>query len=143
VLDPEIIDSRLKKLERCVQKLKLAATVNKENFLVDEDLQDRVERNFHMAIECCLDIGNHIIAALGFRTPQSYGDVLRVLGEEKILPKEFSEALAQMVGFRNILVHDYLEIDLDKVYKNLQQLGDFDRFAKHISEFMEKEIKEQ
>lgn len=139
MLDLEIINSRLKKLEKCVQKLKLAAAVNKEKFLADEDLQDRVERNFHIAIECCLDIGNHIIAASGFRAPKNYGDVFKVLGEEKILPKEFSETLGELAGFRNILVHDYLEIDLDKVYENLQELEDFDRFAKHTSEFLEKE----
>ncbi|MDI6689769.1 MAG: DUF86 domain-containing protein [Actinomycetota bacterium] len=139
MLNLEIVNSRLKRLEKCVQRLKSVAMVDKERFLGDEDLQDKAERNFHIAIECCLDIGNHIISALGFRAPKNYGDIFKVLGEEKILPEEFSKTLGKMAGFRNILVHDYLEIDLGEVYKNLQKLEDFIVFVQYILEFIEKE----
>lgn len=140
MLDHKVISSRLKKLEKCVQKLRTVATVDKKKFLKDEDLQDKAERNLHIAIECCLDIGNHIISALGFRTPKDYEDIFQILGEEKIIPREFSQSLRGIGGFRNILVHDYLDVDLSKVYDHLQKLKDFNRFAQYISEFAQKEI---
>jgi len=44
-----------------------------------------------------------------------------------------------MVGFRNILVHDYLEIETAQVYDILQKrLPDFDDYARAIVEFLEK-----
>jgi len=40
--------------------------------------------------------------------------------------------MKMVVGFRNILVHDYLEIDNKIVYLSLQHLDDFGEFAKHV-----------
>lgn len=44
--------------------------------------------------------------------------------------------LAPIAGFRNILVHEYLAVDWDEVYENLQQLGDLHQFAEHIREWL-------
>lgn len=45
-----------------------------------------------------------------------------------------------MAGFRNILVHQYLEIDEGEVYRNLQ-LGpdDFETFVDHVLAFLQRE----
>jgi len=69
VLDAEVVKTRLEKLDKFVRKLRSFQKLSKEQFLEDEDAQSLVERNFHLAIECCLDIGNHIISSLGFGTP--------------------------------------------------------------------------
>jgi uncharacterized protein YutE (UPF0331/DUF86 family) len=138
VLDAEIVKTRLEKLDKFVRKLRNFQKLSKEQFLADEDVQSLVERNFHLAIECCLDIGNHIIASLGFGTPGQYTDVLKILGKEHVLPREFAEKLEGLAGFRNILVHDYLDIDPGKVYDNLQNLDDLTEFAGHIAKFLEK-----
>lgn len=137
-LDAEIIKTRLEKLDKLVQKLRSFQKLDEKQFLADEDAQSLVERNFHLAIECCLDIGNHIVASLGFGTPSQYADVFKILGKEHLLPKEFAGKLEKMAGFRNILVHDYLDIDAEKVYENLQNLDDFTEFAQHIAQFLEK-----
>ena len=42
-----------------------------------------------------------------------------------------------MAGFRNLLVHEYMQIDLDRVYDLLQNhLGDFRTFVYCIGEFL-------
>ncbi len=57
-----------------------------------------------------------------------------------MLEPRFADGFAGIYGLRNILVHDYLEIDYCKLVKNLNtRLGDFERFAKEVAAFLQKE----
>jgi len=48
-----------------------------------------------------------------------------------------SAKLIAMAGFRNILVHEYLEIDRRRVYEVLRKdLADFDRFINAVSKLL-------
>ena len=51
------------------------------------------------------------------------------MGELGVLPPNFARSLAPNAGFRNILVHEYLSVDWDYVYDNLQNLDDLERFG--------------
>ena len=113
--------------------------VNREDKLRrDYDMLSIAERNLQIAIQICLDVGNHIISALGLREPESYGDIFTILSEAGILPKEFAEKIRVMAGLRNILVHEYLIIEPAQIYKHLQQVNDFLDYARYIIEYMEK-----
>ena len=74
-------------------------------------MQRIVERTLHLAIEACMDIADHIVADRRLRVPETGAETFEVLGEAKMLPLGLAEALAKMVGFRNILVHDYAKLD--------------------------------
>ena len=66
----------------------------------------------------------------------NYTDDIVRLGAAGILPKQFSEKIKPMAGFRNILVHEYTEIDLREVYRVLQEnLSDFETFGKYIEAY--------
>ena len=81
-----------------------------------------------------------IISSQGLRKPETYKEVIEILGEEGILPVRFAERFAEAAKFRNILVHMYAEVDVEMVYEILQNnLGDFDEFAKYIARYLEKE----
>ncbi len=138
VISKEIIDSRLKRLESCQRRLGELAKQGLNEFLGDEVSIDLAERNLQIGIQCLLDIGNHIIAERGFQLPESNEDIFRILGKHGVIPKDFASKIEGMAGFRNILVHDYLEIDPKKVYQNLlNALKDFDEFARYIVGYIE------
>lgn len=83
-----------------------------------------------------------IISAERLEKPESYREVIELLGKNNILPREFSEKFAPAAGFRNILVHGYAEVDVEKLYEFLQNnLEDFDEFSKHVAKYLEKSIK--
>ena len=65
--------------------------------------------------------------------PDEAENVFAVLGREDVIERDLARRMVGMVRFRNILVHDYLDIDSQIVYHNLtDELGDFDRFAQTI-----------
>lgn len=138
VVDREMVERRLRKLEEYVSFLRELQKVSFDEFLSEHMIQASVERDLQLVIECVLDIGNHIIAAMGYREPARYQDVILILGEEGVLPQDFVQRFALVAGFRNILVHDYLELDKEMVYEKLQTgLEDFEEFAKYIASFLE------
>ena len=53
-----------------------------------------------------------------------------------MLPPDFAAHLAPLAGFRNILVHEYLEVDWQEVYRNLQQISDLSKFAELVREWL-------
>lgn len=77
-----------------------------------------------------MDIGNHLIADRGYRKPTTYGEIPKILAEEGVIGQDLADRMTGMAAFRNILVHDYLELDLAKIYRLIQErLGDLDELA--------------
>jgi uncharacterized protein YutE (UPF0331/DUF86 family) len=105
-----------------------------DEYLDDDNIQTIVERKLQLAIQVCMDVANYLIGQLGIAAPEVPENVFQALGRESIIDKELAAHMAGMVRFRNILVHDYLEIDASIVYRNLsQELSDFDEFARQIA----------
>jgi uncharacterized protein YutE (UPF0331/DUF86 family) len=118
--DREMICRRLHALEAYTSELeRLASTLSRTDFDGAVGTQWMVEHGLQLAIECMLDIGNHLIASKGLGSPQSYREVIEVLGQRGILPPDFVERIRGMSGFRNILVHDYLAVDVAIVWNML------------------------
>jgi uncharacterized protein YutE (UPF0331/DUF86 family) len=107
---------------------------NKPRSEFDKDpfLRDIVERNLEIAAQCCIDISNRIISLEKAKKPQDYYEAFMRLGELNVLPEEFARNFAPIAGFRNILVHEYLGVDWDEVYKNLQETDELVRFAELV-----------
>ena len=95
------------------------------------------ERFLQLACEACIDIAELVIIDQRFPTPTTAKEAIQILGEKNILDKTFTESLSRIAGFRNILVHDYIKIDYEKVADKLNnRLEDFNTFAKQIAQFL-------
>lgn len=126
---------KLNFMQRCVDYLKSVDPEN-EDLEINYEKRSAVERNFQLAIECAIDIGEIIISKEGFERPEDYRSVFRILGRHEIIPKEFAEEFAFAAGFRNILVHIYEEVDIDILRKLLaENLKDFEIFSFYAAEY--------
>jgi uncharacterized protein YutE (UPF0331/DUF86 family) len=123
------LSARLGRLEPLKSK-------SKAEFDADPYLRDIAERNLEVAAQCVLDISHRLISLAGASRPRDYYESILRLGELGVLPPEFAAHLAPLAGFRNILVHEYLEVDWREVYRNLQQLDDLARFADGVRQWL-------
>ncbi len=138
-IDETVINARINKIQEYLKILKELKLENREKFLTDYRIHGLAERYLHLTIECVLDIGNHLISRLEYEKPETYQEIILILGKYSIIPKEFSEKIAKMAGFRNILIHNYLEINGKLVFEHLQSsLSDFEEFNKYIVEYIKK-----
>jgi uncharacterized protein YutE (UPF0331/DUF86 family) len=117
------VRARLENLRRNVARLEAARerAVDEALFQSDADLVDIVERNFHLAIEALIDLAAHAAASRGLTRPETSAALFESLAEAGALPSEQASAARQWVGFRNILVHQYAEIDRAIVFRTLQR----------------------
>lgn len=141
MLDIYRIRTRIQEIRKRVLELERSYKgIPKEKFIKDAKLTAAAERNLQVAIQACLDIANHIVAALGLERPvEETAEVFNALGNEKVIPESFVDTMKKMTGYRNILVHGYLIVNPHKTYGYIQDnLGDFSIFSKHIEKFIEK-----
>ena len=89
--------------------------------------------NLQRACEVTIDIAMYIISTRKLGIPQTKKEAFVKLEEHNIIPKELSTKLQKMIGFRNIAVHDYKQIDEDILSDVIENhLDDLITFAKII-----------
>ncbi len=136
--EKEKISRKLRAMKKYVDFLKEYRSTATEELEKNDLLKAAIERNFQLAIESALDIGEIIISNRDFEKPEDYRDIILILGKQGVLPEDFSKRFAKAAGFRNILVHMYEEVDSGKLHDYLQKnLDDFGEYAKCIARYLE------
>ncbi|HJV13970.1 MAG TPA: DUF86 domain-containing protein [Propionibacteriaceae bacterium] len=92
-----------------------------------------VKYTFITAIEACIDVAQHICAAEGWGPPHDNGDALALLGEHKVIDMELASRMRRAVGFRNVLVHEYVDVDDGIVLTRLKDHSDLDQFTRQVA----------
>jgi uncharacterized protein YutE (UPF0331/DUF86 family) len=95
-----------------------------------------VKYTFITAIEACVDVAQHICAAEGWGPPADNGAAVRLLGEHGVLTPALARSARQAVGFRNVLVPDYIRVNDDIVIDRLRALGDLEDFVSQVAAFV-------
>ncbi len=132
VVDPEALRSRLRRPDRCVRVLRTLGSAPLARFTAEEALRDRAERNLQVAIQACLDVASHLVSSLGWGDPASYEDALVLAGRNLGLEPAFLDGFRKFAGLRNLLVHDDLSIDPERLHGALGRVGDFEVFARAV-----------
>lgn len=132
-----LIAEKLSKLKEYIGYLRTLRDAPLKAFEDDFKTRGAAERYLHLAIESVVDVGNEIISALQLRRPEQYRDIPSILAESGIIPKNFVEEITKMIGFRNLLVHDYGIIDRTLEHEFLQtRLSDFEAYMRHIAKWI-------
>ncbi len=133
-MDREVIAQKLESLRRCLQRVVDKCPPDAATLSRDPDLQDIVAINLTRAVQLCVDIGAHLIAGMQVPPPDTMGQTFDALAAGGAIPEKLAGQLKKAVGFRNIAVHNYEEIDWAIVHAIARnQIGDFTEFARVIS----------
>ncbi len=133
----EVIRKRVQKLDEYLEILRAMQKYSVEEFLENPEHYGSAERFLQLAIEATIDIGSHIVSDLGLGQVNWYSDIAAILAEKNYISIDLREKWVRMIGFRNILVHDYLQVDLRIVYDVLQnRLTDLDKLKESFTNFL-------
>ncbi len=91
-----------------------------------------VKYSFVTAIEACVDVALHLIASERWGRPSTNAGALRLLAEHGVIDAGLADRLANAVGFRNVLVHRYTDVDDRRVIAALADLDDLRDFVTAI-----------
>ncbi|MFB6262335.1 MAG: DUF86 domain-containing protein [Bradymonadaceae bacterium] len=125
-------------MREVVRTLRELAELDRGDFVDARHDRWAAERGLQLAAESTLDIGSHILVSHLNETPDTYDSIVDGLAERNVIDDELGERMSGLGRFRNILVHDYLEVDAERLYDFLtNRLDDFLRYADQIEAFVD------
>ena len=137
MLNPEVIKERLKEMDENLKILSELKGLPLEEFQSNVKTIKLAERCLEISIQCLIDICHYVIAANNWPRAKDNQGAISSLGQNGVIPLEFSQRILPMGGLRNILVHEYLKVDPQRIYEYLQRTGDFRKFQEHILSYLE------
>jgi uncharacterized protein YutE (UPF0331/DUF86 family) len=131
MVDAEIVARRLLVLNDAIQQLSSRAnSIDPQRLQSDPLLRAATERWLQVAIEVCVDLAYHLIADRGWKPADSARSAFGRLSEHGVLPAELARDLALAAGLRNVLVHEYTDLDLAIVSRSVHHgLDELRRFG--------------
>ncbi|WP_332846400.1 type VII toxin-antitoxin system HepT family RNase toxin [Pseudomonas lactucae] len=129
----DVLINKAASIERCVARAREEYEKDPASFATDFTRQDAAILNIQRACEAALDMGQHLIRRERLGIPQSARDVFELLAQNGWVSASLLTNLKNMVGFRNIAVHEYQTLQLPITVAIItQHLGDFLAFSSHI-----------
>ena len=131
-LDRERILAKIDQLDAYVAELK---GIVPESFAEYQRVEKKraCERLLQVSIAVVIDICNLLVSGLRLGLPAEEEDLFRKLLSAGIVDEEMRDSLREMRGFRNILVHEYAQVDDRLIYEAVKtKLEDFTLFRRDI-----------
>ena len=128
----DVLIAKQQSLERCLARVRRAwEQPSTLPFKRDYDRQDIIAINLQRACEQALDMANHVVAARKLGWPRTSAESFDLLEKAGLVTAATAGRMKAMVGLRNVLVHQYQDLDLDivtsAVREHLSDLSDFAR----------------
>lgn len=133
------IAEKLRYLTDALTKLEPFRRLSEDEYQSDNRNQYSVERLFQTVLEATLDVARLIIIDQQLTKPTEARSEFAILADSGVLPVELAERLTNAKKFRNVLVHDYVSVDPEKVRQHLQHdIDDLKSFAQTVAAYLQK-----
>lgn len=138
VLRKRAIRERLAKLEEVTSRLASLAGLPADHLRADYRNQWLAERGLELGAQAILDIGNHVLAGAFGAAASTYARIIDDLGAHGVLSADLVARLRGLAGFRNVLTHGYLAVDVDLVFDALRHSErDFSDFQRELDAWLD------
>lgn len=131
------IKEKLASSKKYLEALKAIQETPKSEFLENLSVQLQAERLFEILTLVMLDICTHIVANSTELPPESYSDCIVTLAKLNVISSDNSEKFVRIIKMRNIIVHQYGQVDLELLHKGIQMLDkDFLTFKEEVIKWL-------
>jgi uncharacterized protein YutE (UPF0331/DUF86 family) len=137
MIDKEKIESLFNELDKYLKELSELSSLPVSEYLNNSRNVYSGRYLLQIAVETCINIGNHIISRQELGVPKEYADTFRILQSNDIISQQLLETLVLMTRFRNRVVHLYWDID-DKLVLEIikNNYKDFTRFRTAVLKYL-------
>ncbi|MGL6280827.1 MAG: type VII toxin-antitoxin system HepT family RNase toxin [Microcoleaceae cyanobacterium] len=138
-IESAIVLTRLGFIGKNLQKLKRFENITLTEYLDDSDLQTISERFLQVIIQASIDINKHLLTQ-GYQISSiTYKESFQQLGDYEILPRKLAEELSSAASLRNVLAHQYLDIDHTQLFTYIQKvLLLYPLYVQKITQYLDK-----
>lgn len=139
MVDIDLVRRKLSRLNMYLEKLMPIARKSFPEYKDDAYLKFSAERLIQLIVECATDINSHVVVETSNRPPEDYTVSFIKAAEAGLISSQLAQKLKGSGGMRNILVHEYLEVDDEKVFSIIPvAVSDYKEYIKQVDEFVDK-----
>ena len=132
---PDVVLNKIQTIEKCLKRIREEYVGFEDSFEENYTKQDSVILNLERASQASIDIATHIVKTRNLGLPNTSRELFSMLLDAGIISEDICKQMQGMVGFRNIAVHDYQNLNIEIVVAIVQKhLGDFEGFVREIFE---------
>lgn len=118
-------------------KLRELAKLSRDEYLGDYTKFYTGQRIIEKIVGAAIDINIAVIVLKGEKIPDTYYDSFLVAGRLGVFPSAFAEKIADSARLRNKIIHEYEDIDEQKIYDSLREaIIQYTKYVKYIQEFL-------
>ncbi len=133
-MDKDVVGAKLETLRRCIRRIEEKTPATPEALSHDYDLQDIICINLERAVQVSVDLAAHVTADRDLPAPTTMAESFEQLARLGLISADLALRLRKAVGFRNVAVHAYQQINWAMVYSIVTtRLDDFRDFAKAVA----------
>lgn len=136
--NPDVLRRKLLSIEQAVSRLRSFGPVDVRALETDGKLEWSVERGLQVAAEALFDAGSHVLAGAFQEVADEYRQIPRRLVARGVLSPDTAARLEGLAGFRDVLVHEYASIHLDRVVEAMGRLDDLLAFVRDVQGWVER-----
>ncbi|MBI3260913.1 DUF86 domain-containing protein [Candidatus Berkelbacteria bacterium] len=138
MIDKLLVQRKLDQMGKYLDDLRTVAQKPKTEF-TGSPIHYEAERLIELIVGNALDINFHLIKVLDLPVPKQYKDSFITLGKANVLSPEFSQKIADSAGLRNLLVHQYDDVDIERLYDGLAAgIEDYEQYMKTLANYIAK-----
>lgn len=135
-LDPDTIHDKLRLMEQTLGHLHDLGTVDRVRLTDDPVVRAAVERWVTVLVDLAVSVNLHVVAARLGRSAPDYATSFHMAAEAGAIEQDLAVRLAPSAGARNVLVHEYVAIDLDKLVTAVERTRtDYPEFVRQVAAF--------
>lgn len=136
-LDADVVHARLRLMRELLDDLEEVGEVTPERLERERLTRRAVERILGQLVDLAVSVNGHAAAALLDRGPSDYRNSFRLAAEAGVVPEDLARDLAPSAGLRNVLIHEYTAIDLDRVAQSVPvYLAGYRRYVSEVARFL-------
>jgi uncharacterized protein YutE (UPF0331/DUF86 family) len=136
-LHPDLVRARLEEITRVVAELAKYRGTGADALRCDLSLRWIIERGIMAGAGLVFDVADHLLAAVFSEYPDSYEASLVALRDHGVISSELYAAIRGLGHVRNLLAHDYVEVDVDLLARHLDEaLGFFPAFCRELAAWL-------
>jgi len=121
MVDKILFLKKLNSLDYHISRARKFRNLSYEEFQSNEDAKDIVAHNLFVAIQLLIDLMTHIISDEQLGEIAFISDGAEIMHREKIISQEEKEKLIQIIGFRNIIAHQYADVSTEVLDRIMTQ----------------------
>lgn len=95
----------------------------------------------HDVIEAMIDVGNSMIDGFIMRDPGSYEDIIDIMDDEKVITKEMTDPIKDVIQLRQMIVRDFMNVDTESIIQTMDtSVEALQQFPLKVRSYLEHEL---